>query len=204
MDEELRERSHIQTFDQFYLFEGREIFDFVNQTILKNASPICQLENYKTAIYRAPNGGNFLCLSEGNDIDRTAQITELLTPWLTAARRVFAFSFQPAYSYNTTRDFDKQCFIRSLCSSTNSDFGLSFVEPMEDCNLIHGVVAGGECSSMGIDRMKQMILRDSLLQFQLGVFEAKPNLTVMQFTLIVQQLIQPWLYRFFSSSKSVA
>lgn len=148
MDEESTDKNDVKSFENLYIFEGRQIFDFINQTILKNVTPICQLENYKTAVYRLPGNNDVVCLSEGSDIDRTAQITELILPWITAANQVIAFSFQPVYSYNTTKEFDKSCFVRSLHaidSETDSvDLELSFVEPMEDCNMIYGISAGGE------------------------------------------------------------
>lgn len=146
MDEEAKDKSVVEPFNNFYIFEGRQLSDFINQTVLKNLSPLCQLESFKTSVYRLPGGKNVVCLSEGNDIDRTAQITELLAPWLNAASQVTAFSFQAAYSYNTTKDFDKRCFVRSICSSQSdaSYSDLPFVKPMEDCNMIYGVCAGGK------------------------------------------------------------
>lgn len=145
MEDDIGDNARIEPFENFYLFEGRQIFDFINQTILKNIVPQCQLEGSKTAVYRLPDSSAYVCLAEGNDIDRTAQITELLSPWTNAARQTVAFSFQPAYSYNTTRESDKRCFVRSLCPKQTGpdDLGLPFVEPMEDCNMIYGVSAGG-------------------------------------------------------------
>lgn len=148
MDEESKDKTGVASFENLFVFEGKQIFDFINQTILKNISPTCQLENYKTAVYRLPGSNDVVCLSEGSDIDRTAQITELLLPWIDAAKQVIAFSFQAAYSYNTTKEFDKRCFVRSLhaidSESDSIDPNLAFVEPMEDCNMIYGVSAGGK------------------------------------------------------------
>lgn len=143
MDDDLSDQNEIKSFDSFYIIEGRQIFDFINSTILKSATPICQLENYKTAIYQLPACNYYICLTEGNDIDRTAQITELLKPWLEKARQTFAFSFQAAYSYNSSHEFDKRCFVRSIRSHDASALKLDFLEPMEDCNMIYGVAAGG-------------------------------------------------------------
>lgn len=145
MDEDSSDQNEVKPFDRFYIIEGRQLFDFINSTILKNSTPLCQLENYKTAIYELPASKCVICLSEGNDIDRTAQITELLKPWIEKAKQTYAFSFQAAYSYNTTKEFDKRCFVRSICSRGNESetAKLDFVEGMEDCNMVYGVAAGG-------------------------------------------------------------
>lgn len=134
----------VKSIDRFYVFEGRRIFDFLNAILLKNTMPLCQLESFKTAIYRVPHTNSVVCLTEGNEINRTAQITEMLWPWIKAAKETITFAFQPTYSYHSDRDFDRQCFVRSICGSRPADASkLKFVEPMEDCNMISGVSAGG-------------------------------------------------------------
>lgn len=202
MDEEAKDKSAVGPLDNFYIFEGRQLSDFINQTVLKNLSPLCQLENFKTSVYRLPGGKSVVCLSEGNDIDRTAQITELLAPWLNAASQVTAFSFQAAYSYNTTKDFDKRCFVRSVCGSqSDASFpDLPFVEPMEDCNMIYGVCAGGkplynsDFSAQNTSNNRSPLSR----QFPLGVTEANCRSAATPFISIAQQLTQSSRSRFCS------
>lgn len=150
MDEGLsiQELDQTEPIDRFYVFEGRQIFDFLNAILLKNTLPICQLDNFKTAVYKLPHTNSVICLTEGNEINRTAQITEMLWPWIKVANETIAFAFQPTYSYHSERDFDRQCFVRRICDSRSVDTEkLKFVEPMEDCNMISGVAAGGKCIS---------------------------------------------------------
>jgi len=143
MDDELSNDYEVKPFEKFFVIEGKRIFDFINKTTLKNAAPICQLESYKTAIYNFPEQNYVICLTEGNDIDVTAQITELLKPWLEKAAIVVSLSFQAAYSYNTSKEFDKQCFVRTVANTDKSNqLELEFVEPIEDSNIVYGVSAG--------------------------------------------------------------
>lgn len=147
MDEDAsaQQLDQVDPIDRFYVFEGRQIFDFLNAILLKNTMPICQLESFKTAVYKLPNTNSVVCLTEGNEINRTAQITEMLRPWIKVAKETFAFAFQPTYSYHSERDFDRQCFVRSIGGSrAKRTPKLHFVEPMEDCNMISGVSAGGK------------------------------------------------------------
>lgn len=146
MDEDApnQELDQMEPIDRFYVFEGRQIFDFFNAILLKSTMPICQLESYKTAVYKLPHTNSVICLTEGNELNRTAQITEMLRPWINAAKETFAFAFQPTYSYYSERNFDRMCFVRSICDNRPVDTTkLGFVEPMEDSNMISGVSAGG-------------------------------------------------------------
>lgn len=146
MDEDAsnQELDRMEPIDRFYVFEGRQIFDFFNAILLKSTMPICQLESYKTAVYKLPHTNSVICLTEGNELNRTAQITEMLRPWINAAKETFAFAFQPTYSYYSERNFDRMCFVRSICGNRPVDTTkLDFVEPMEDSNMISGVSAGG-------------------------------------------------------------
>lgn len=142
MDEDLENSHTVEPFENFYIIEGKQIFEFVNKTTLKGAQPICQLDTQRTAIYRFPEQNYVICLTEGNDLNTTGQITELLKPWLEKAKKTIAVSFQPAYSYNTTKTFDKRCFVREICTSTET-LAVNYVEPLEDCNIVHGISAGG-------------------------------------------------------------
>lgn len=160
MDDDLETNHDIATFKRFYVIEGRQIFDFVQKTTLKGALLICQLDSQKTAIYRFPEHGYVICLTEGNDLNTTGQITELLRPWLEKSAQTIAISFQPAYSYNTQNKFDKRCFVRSIEGGSNklaNAKGLDYVKPLEDCNIVHGISAGGKFSSIEIVEAFAMI-----------------------------------------------
>lgn len=134
----------MEPIERFYVFDGRQIFDFINAILLKNTMPLCQLENFKTAIYKLPHTKYVICLTEGNDINRTAQVTEMLRPWIAAAKETIVFSFQATYSYHSELQFDRQCFVRRICGKRPADTTtLKFVEPIEECNMISGVSAGG-------------------------------------------------------------
>lgn len=131
---------HIEPFKKLFILEGNQIFDFVKTTVLKKLSPVCQIDGYKTSVYKIPNTG-YIVVSEENVLDQTGQMTELLSPWLKNAEEVYLFSFQSAYTYNTQDDFDKRCFIRTI-SNTKIESTQS-ISPMEDCNIVNGLSAGG-------------------------------------------------------------
>lgn len=136
----------IKSFKNLFIIEGRQIFDFVQTTILKKLGPICQIEGHKTSVYSIPGTGDFICVTEDTDLDQSALTTELLTPWLEKADKTFLFSFQSAYTYNTDKEFDKRCFIRTI-SNTASDVEFEGVTAMEDCNIVYGISAGGKFKS---------------------------------------------------------
>lgn len=158
MDDDSSAQDNVTPIDRFYVFEGRQIFDFLNAILLKNTMPICQLENYKTAIYKLPDSNAVICLTEGNDIDRTAQITEMLRPWMRAAKDTYAFAFQPNHMYHSERQFDRRCFIRSICERQpiDDDKLKKLIEPMEDCNMISGVAAGGKMRILIVLQIHQL------------------------------------------------
>lgn len=144
MDEDCCDTDKIVKFKNFYVLDGRGIFDFIQSTVLKTLSPICQIDGYKTSVYKLATTSEYLCISDTTDLDQAATITDLLSPWLSKAENVFVFTFKSAYSYNTDKKFDKRCFVRTISNSKIDIDGLDFVAPMEDCNIIHGVSAGGE------------------------------------------------------------
>lgn len=134
--------NQIEAFDKFFVIEGRKVIDFVQTAILKKAQPICQINGHGTSVFQLPDTGDYLCVINDTVLDEAAQITEMLSPWLSKASHVYSFKFQPAYLYNTTEKFDKRCFIRTI-PSTADTCGLDFIAPMEDCNIVHGISAGG-------------------------------------------------------------
>lgn len=141
MDEDTSD-ADIIPFKRLFIVEGREIFNFVQSTILKQLSPMCQIDGYKTSVYRIPGTGDYMCVSEDNDLDQSANVTELLSPWLEKSEKTYLISFQSAYTYNTNQQFDKRCFIRTI-SNTGIEADFDGISAMEDCNIIHGVSAGG-------------------------------------------------------------
>lgn len=141
MDEDTS-HADIEPFKRFFIVEGRDIFNFVQTTLLKKLSPLCVIDGYKTSIYQLHGTGDYICVSEDNDLDQSAQMTELLSPWLQKAEKTFFFSFQSAYTYNTDKEFDKRCFIRTI-SNTTPEVELDGISTMEDCNIIYGISAGG-------------------------------------------------------------
>lgn len=145
MDEDCCGTDKIVKFKNFYILEGRDIFNFIQSTVLKKLSPICQIDGCKISVYKLPTNSEYLCISEDTDLDQAGTITDLLSPWLSKAENVFVFTFKSAYSYNTDKKFDKRCFVRTISNNFTIDIGgLEFVAPMEDCNIIHGVSAGGK------------------------------------------------------------
>lgn len=144
MDPDYSDEEPITKFNNLFVVEGRQIFDFIQTTVLKKLSPICQIDGYKTSMYKLLETGNYLCITEDNNLDEAAQMTELLSPWLSKAEKTHVFTFQSAYTYNTKKEFDKRCFIRTISnSSTETTNEFDFIAPMEDCNIVSGVSAGG-------------------------------------------------------------
>lgn len=131
----------IKPFKRLFIVEGLHIFDFVQKTILKKVNPVCQVVGYKMSVYQLESN-DYICVCEDNYLDQSAQITELLAPWLKKAEQVYLFPFQSAYTYNTDQKFDKHCFIRTISNAAvNVDF--EGIAPMEDCNILNGISAGG-------------------------------------------------------------
>lgn len=146
MDNEYSCLSELKSFDKLFIIEGRQLSDFVNKAVLKNLMPICQLENYNTSIYVPPDSNYVICLTDSLDINLSAQITELLKPLMDLSKATISFSFKPAYSYYTKKDFDKKCFVRTITNNSETEeLNLNFVRPIEDSNIIFGVSAGGKC-----------------------------------------------------------
>lgn len=141
MDEDVSE-VNVVPFKRLFIIEGHEILNFVQSTILKQLSPICQIDGYKTCVYKISATGDHICVSEDNDLDQSAKMTELLSPWLKNAEKTYLISFKSAYTYNTDQEFDKRCFIRTI-SNTIPDVVFDGIAPMEDSNIVHGVSAGG-------------------------------------------------------------
>lgn len=133
----------IEPFKRFFIVEGRQIFDFVQTTVLKKLGPLCQITGYNTSVYKIPDTGDYIVVSEDNALDQTGQMTELLSPWLEKAEQTFLFTFQSAYTYNTQDEFDKRCFIRTI-SNTKIETDVDGIAPMEDCNIVYGISAGGK------------------------------------------------------------
>lgn len=142
MDDE-RSATDIKPFKRLFIVEGLQIFDFIQATVLKKLSPVCQVVGYKMSVYQLEsNAGDYICVCEDNDLDQSAQITELLAPWMAKAEKCYLFPFQSAYIYNTDQSFDKRCFIRTI-SNAAVDAGFDGMAPMEDCNILNGISAGG-------------------------------------------------------------
>lgn len=144
LDNEYAHLSELKTFEKFFIIEGRQLSDFINKTVLKNLQPICQLDKHNTAIYVPPGKNYVICLTDNIDINISAQITELLKPLMTVSQVTIAFSFRPAYSYYTHKNFDKRCFVRTMTNESEyEELNLDFIEPIEDSNIVFGVAAGG-------------------------------------------------------------
>lgn len=141
MDEDTSNADNIVLFKNLFIVEGQEIFNFMQTTILKKLSPVCQIDGYKTSVYKLSTG-DYICISEDNDLDQSAQMTELLLPWLQKAEQTYLFPFKSAYTYNTQQEFDKRCFIRTISNNTTTEDENEFA-PMEDCNIVYGLSAGG-------------------------------------------------------------
>lgn len=142
MDDE-RTETDIKPFKRLFIIEGLQIFDFIQATVLKKLNPVCQVTGYKMSVYELEsNAGDYICVCEDNDLDQSAQITELLAPWLAKAEKVYLFPFQSAYTFNTDQKFDKRCFIRTI-SNAAVDVEFEGMAPMEDCNILNGISAGG-------------------------------------------------------------
>lgn len=142
MDEDASE-ANVVPFKRLFIIEGHEILSFVQTTILKQLNPVCQIDGYKTSVYKIPTTGDYICVSEDNDLDQSAKTTELLSPWLKKAEKTYLISFKSAYTYNTDQEFDKRCFIRTI-SNTKPDVEFDGIAPMEDSNIVYGVSAGGK------------------------------------------------------------
>lgn len=134
--------SDIKPFKRLFIVEGLQIFDFVQKTVLKKVSPVCQVIGYKMSVYQLESN-DYICMCEDNYLDQSAQITELLSPWLLKAEKVHLFPFQSAYTYNTDQKFDKHCFIRTIANAA-VDVDFDGIGPMEDCNILNGISAGGK------------------------------------------------------------
>lgn len=143
MDEDNSSIERIEPFKNLFIVDGQQIFDFIQTAVLKKLSPICQIDGHKISVYKLPDTGDFICVSEDNDLDQSAHISELLGPWLEKADKTFVFAFKSAYTYNTNEQFDKRCFIRTI-SNTTVEHKVDGIVPMEDCNILYGLSAGGK------------------------------------------------------------
>ncbi|XP_055301976.1 uncharacterized protein LOC129568312 isoform X1 [Sitodiplosis mosellana] len=141
MDEDSSGAENIVSFKNLFIVEGQGIFDFVQTTILKKISPLCQIDGHKTSVYRLSNG-DYICVSEDNDLDQSAKMAELLVPWLKRAEQTYVFPFKSAYTYNTQQEFDKRCFIRTISNNNTTTENENEFASMEDCNIVYGLSAG--------------------------------------------------------------
>lgn len=142
MEEDSLGVNSIAPFKNLFIFEGQQIFDFVQTAILKKLGPVCQIDGYNTSVYKLPNTGDYIVVTEDSDLDQTGQMTELLSPWLEKAEIVYLFPFRSAYTYNTQDEFDKHCFIRTIANTTVEKV-LDGMTAMDDCNIVYGLSAGG-------------------------------------------------------------
>lgn len=146
MDDDSSGVNSVEPFKNLFVFEGQQIFDFVQTTILKTLSPLCLIDGHKTSVYKLP-GGDYVIVTEDSDLDQTGQMIELLSPWLEKAEIAYLFPIRSAYTYNTQEKFDKRCFIRTIANTTvekiNDDMAA-----MEDSNLIYGISAGGKIAKI--------------------------------------------------------
>lgn len=138
MDEDSSGDSIVKSFKNLFIVEGEGIFDFMETCVLKLSVKLCQIDGHKTSIYRLTSTGDYICVSEDNDLDQSAQMTELLVPWLKQAEQTYVFPFKSAYTYNTQQEFDKSCFIRTIGNNNENEFA-----PMEDGNITYGLAAAG-------------------------------------------------------------
>lgn len=146
MDDE-QSGADVKPFKRLFIVEGLKIHDFIQTTVLKQLTAVCQADGYKLSVYRLEaNAGDYMCVCEDNDLDKSAQITELLAPWMAKAEKCYLFPFQSAYIYNTDKKFDKHCFIRTI-SNAAVDVQLKDMEPMEDCNILNGISSGGNSNT---------------------------------------------------------
>jgi proteasome assembly chaperone 1 len=124
--------------EQFVIFEGHQITDFVNTAILKGTTPLCQLTTGCVTVYNLPNTKIVVCVAEEKDLNNFGPITDMLLPWLDRARRVVGVSFQSSVSYKGLTEVEMQAttFVRGLNS------GLADVPEMLVPNLLTGVAAG--------------------------------------------------------------
>lgn len=123
----------------FVVFEGQGITSFLNETILKNTMPVCQLVKGNASIYHLPNDIT-ICVSEEKDLNLFSAITEKLEKWIKIANRVIGITFQPQVVYKgmNNKDAAKISFIKTLSTDTNEDE----YEVLGVPNIVSGVVAG--------------------------------------------------------------
>lgn len=140
MDEDSSGDRIVKPFKNLFIAEGEGIFDFMQTCVLKFCVKLCQIDAHKTSIYRTGTG-DYICVSEDNDLDQSAQMTELLMPWLKQAEQTFVVPFKSAYTYNTQQEFDKSTnFIRTIGNNLENENEFA---PMEDGNILCGGITTG-------------------------------------------------------------
>lgn len=117
----------------FFIIEGTNALNVVNPSILKNASPIAKLDGHKVEIFKLEDAT--VCIVEEKDLNYFATITELLEPWIKAAKNCTIVSLQSLSDYKS-EDIPETCIIRSLNSQ------LKEFATLEAPNFITGAGAG--------------------------------------------------------------
>lgn len=117
------------------VLEGVNVRQLINVPVLKNKSPLCQIDSLKISLFDLPEHETVLITSEEKDLNYFTTATGLLQKWIELAENVIGFTILPKAEFKGLKSVDP-CFMRAI----NSKF--VDVKPLEPPNFITGLVAG--------------------------------------------------------------
>jgi len=138
--EETSQDENILESELFLILEGRNIEDFSEKTVLKNAKKIGTIptEKTKSALYYNPEKKTLIAVLH-EDLTNSGEITGLLLSYAKKAKNVITFSFRKKTEYkseNFQQVKDTITFLRGINSR------LTYIKELETPNFISGVSAG--------------------------------------------------------------
>lgn len=124
--------------DVFLIVEGFGMLDFMNSILLKNHSPVGHLNIGQATMYFLPESKIAVCYADEKDLNYLARITELIEPFIKAAKNVYALTFNSSSTYKGEEITETVygCLIRGV----NSKF--ETVKELEVPNIVTGISAG--------------------------------------------------------------
>lgn len=144
MDKDGSGANSIKSVKNLFIFEFEKIVHFVQSTILKETSPLCQIDGGKTSVYKLQNSDDYIVICEDTSLEQTGPMTEMLLPWLEKAEIVYMFPVYKEGGYIHSEETDLRCFIRTVSNTDVEKLIEPITAAMEDCNIIYGLSAGGE------------------------------------------------------------
>lgn len=117
------------------VIEGNSALNIINHPILKNKTPLCQINNLKISLFDLAKHETVVVVSEEKDLNYFASATFLLQKWIEVADNVVGLALTPKAEFKGIKTIES-CFMRGI----NSKF--EDIKPLEVPNFITGVLAG--------------------------------------------------------------